>query len=991
MAIVLGFGRTMWRIGCGWLFVVSFAATVAAQLPPTLPNPRLNWMFPVGGKAGATFEVTVTGDDLDDARELRFDHQGITAKLKMVDPGLGLTGPQPAYGTFQVTIASDVPPGVYDLRVFGKYGLSTPRAFVVGSQPEINEAEPNNLPNQAQEVPLGTTINGTCEPSAFDFYKFTAKKGQRVIIDCWAFRIDSRLDGTLVLYDSAGKELERSHNVNRRDPLIDFTAPADGEYLVSLHDHMYDYYAVAGECFYRLTISTAPYIDFLFPPAGFPGSNNSYTVYGRNLPGGKPATGMEVAGKPLEMLQVAIPLPKERANDLVREGGLLIEPSESFLDGLTYRLKTDQGISNPLLLTMAGAPVIVEQEPNDDPQKAPLLKIPCEYLGQFYPRGDRDWASFQAKKDDVLYLEVFSQRLGLPTDSRLVLQQLKKDERGVEQVVDLQTVDDELGNSDRVHWSMLDSVLYSTSTHDPSCRFVAPDDGTYRVMLQDLSRPSQDLARSSKGNARHVYRLSIRQPEPDFRLVAVPRPPTNLPSEHAITQTVWAPVLQPGGATLIEVYAMRRDGFDGEIQVTADHLPPGVTAQSIVIAPKQHSATLILKAAEDSPPGISAVSVQGRSLVGKTELVRQARYGAMIWGVQLTGVTYHRSRLTDQLPVCVISGDPAPYSLQVEPELKLSASLAGTVKFPVSTIRRGNFHGALDLFTFSLPPTIYGPMHAQPKYHTPLTLPANQAALEFTISVPNHVPPGTYTFFVSGVGTVSYARNPEKLKAQEERLAAVEKIVADNDVRLKAAMEAQAAAAKALADAQAAQKDPKTQTEAKAAADKSLAEIDQKTKQDAAFLRTFRQEVMTLREKSKPADLRISAPSTRVTMTITPAPFEFQLSTEKVSLKPGNKVELPLKIKRLFGFNDPVNVQFLGVHNIPGINAPMVTIPAGQSDGKLVIETYANTLPGTHSSAVIASTVYNGQTLSIKPDLKFTIEPAVSAQNKTNDSRDGND
>ena len=113
-------------------------------------------------------------------------------------------------------------------------------------------------------------------------------------------------------------------------------------------------------------------------------------------------------------------------------------------------------------------------------------------------------------------------------------------------------------------------------------------------------------------------------------------------------------------------------------------------------------------------------------------------------------------------------------------------------------------------------------MHAQPKYHVPTTLPANQSSQEFTITVPMNVPPGTYSFFVSGVGTVSYARDPVKLKAQEDRLAAVEKIVAENAVSLKSAQEAQAAAAKALADAQAAQKDAKSLTDAKTAADQAV-------------------------------------------------------------------------------------------------------------------------------------------------------------------------
>ncbi len=112
-----------------------------------------------------------------------------------------------------------------------------------------------------------------------------------------------------MLYDSTGRELERNHNTNRRDPLIDFSVPSDGDYLVSLHDHSYGYFAVPGECYYRLSISTAPYLDFIFPPADVPGSKRQYTVYGRNLPGGKPAPGVTFGGKQLEMLPVTIPLP----------------------------------------------------------------------------------------------------------------------------------------------------------------------------------------------------------------------------------------------------------------------------------------------------------------------------------------------------------------------------------------------------------------------------------------------------------------------------------------------------------------------------------------------------------------------------------------------------------------------------------------------------------------------------------------------------------
>lgn len=962
------------------LWLVAWAATAMAQLPPTLPNPRLAWAFPAGGQVGTTFEVTLSGEDLVDARELLFNHPGITAKLKMADPGLGQTGPQPVYGTFHVTIAADVPQGVYELRVAGKFGLSNPRMFCVGVLKEVIETEPNNLLKQANEVEIGTTINGTCEVATLDFFKFAAKQGQRVIVDCQAFRIDSRLDATLVLYNSTGRELERSHNINRRDPLIDFTVPADGDYYVSLQDQTRGYRMLTPEAFYRLTISTAPYLDYVFPPVGKPGSNGMYTVYGRNLPGGKPAPGVEVGGKPLEMLTVNIALPAERSRDLIREGGLLVEPSESFLDGITYRLQTPQGLTNPLLLTSTSTPIVIEQEPNNRPGEAAMLQPPCEYVGQFYPRGDRDWVSFKAKKDDVYWIDLFSQRLGLPTDPRMVIQQVKKDDKGKEQVVDLQVVDDDLANTDRVHWSFLDSILYSMHSYDPVYRFVAPEDGTYRVMVQDLSRPTQDLARVAKGNARFVYRLSIRPPEPDFRLVAVPRPPTNQPFEASFQGTNWSTVVRQGGAELIDVYAYRRDGFDGEIVVTADNLPPGVTAQPILIAPNDRSATLILKAADDAPAGRSAVSIQGKSKIGQTEFVRQARYATMNWMMQELGVTYHRSRLTDQLFVSVIANERPPFSIFVDSDLQLASSLAGTVKFPVKVVRRGDFKGALELLVYGLPPSTSGPMHAQPKYHLPQTVPANQDTIDFTLTVPGYVPAGTYTFFISGLGTVSYAANPEKLQEAEARLAAIEKIVTENDARLKTAMEAQAAAAKALAAAMAAQQNVQAATDAKTAADKAVAEADAKAKQDAAFLLTFRAEVMKLKDKCKPTDLKISAPSNRATLKMSPVPFEMKVASESVTLKQGTKLELPVSVKRLYGFDGPIYAQFLGVFNITGLNAPQLTIPAGQSEGLLVIDALAGAAVGRHKSNVQFTCIYNGVQLIAKPDLTLTIEPAAAAK-----------
>ncbi|HEV7998941.1 MAG TPA: hypothetical protein VGP63_03610, partial [Planctomycetaceae bacterium] len=107
-----------------------------------LPQARLYSVFPCGGKAGTTFDLELThAADLDEADRLVFNHPGITAVSKTRDAG---GRKEPVGNTFSVTIGAKVPSGVYELYAGGLFGLSNPRTFVVGSQSEAREVEPNN-------------------------------------------------------------------------------------------------------------------------------------------------------------------------------------------------------------------------------------------------------------------------------------------------------------------------------------------------------------------------------------------------------------------------------------------------------------------------------------------------------------------------------------------------------------------------------------------------------------------------------------------------------------------------------------------------------------------------------------------------------------------------------------------------------------------------------------------------------------------------------
>ncbi len=148
-------------------------------------------------------------------------------------------------------------------------GPTNRRLFEIGALPEMREKkEPNNNPRNGQNITPPVVINGRIDkPGDTDCYVFTAKKGDRLVLDVMARRLDSPLDakiriGPQKLFTeaaaaaetkalAAGKPKPRRNQppfsddvkderyglvTHHADPRIDFTAPADGEYNVFIED-----------------------------------------------------------------------------------------------------------------------------------------------------------------------------------------------------------------------------------------------------------------------------------------------------------------------------------------------------------------------------------------------------------------------------------------------------------------------------------------------------------------------------------------------------------------------------------------------------------------------------------------------------------------------------------------------------------------------------------------------------------------------------------
>ncbi|MFM8723744.1 MAG: PPC domain-containing protein, partial [Planctomycetaceae bacterium] len=294
------------------------------------------------------------------------------------------------------------------------------------------------------------------------------------------------------------------------------------------------------------------------------------------------------------------------------------------------------------------------------------LTPPCEVHGQFYPQRDVDWFTFDAKQNDMLSIELISQRLGMPTDASMLLQQEVRDEQGNLKLVDLQFVDDVIQPNNNNNQSRAYRHEFDDRTTDPSILFKAPADGTYRLMIRDgLS--------ALKSDPRLTWRLVVRAPQPDFRIAASPA------RSNAAFQ------LRKGGRETLNLVVFRRDGFDGEIRASVSGLPEGVTSDEIVSGPGSSTGTLVLTAA-DSAKGTSILRVLAKAVLNGQEVQREARYAAAAGVSQANqpnaSVPSLKARLVSAIQVSVSELEAAPQTLTIGNGQPLETSRGGVLKIP---------------------------------------------------------------------------------------------------------------------------------------------------------------------------------------------------------------------------------------------------------------------------------------------------------------------
>jgi len=1016
-------GRLIQLFACA---LVAFAVPSWAQLPVT----QLTSVFPPGAKPGSSVEVTLGGNDLEEIERLTFSHPGITAAAKMSPPTDFEKTPKPVSNVFTVSVAGDVPPGVYEVTASGRFGMSNPRAFTVGTLSELSDTAGNNAADKPLDVPVGSTVNGRVDQNTYDYLKLTLKQGERVIIDCAAERLDSRLDATLVLLNSGGREIARVRDTVGRDPVLDFTAPAEGAYTLRLADAVY---GGGQEYFYRLSVSAAPFVDFVFPPSGPAGSNNSYTVYGRNLPGGQPADGLLINGVPLQKLQVNIPLPGDDAGKTQLALVGAVDPRRAWQDAAEFRLPTPQGPANPVAVYIAkAAATAVEQEPNNEPAQATKVTLPVELAGQFYPNRDADWIQFDAKKGETWWIEVVSHQLGLDSDPAFTLFRVTKNDKGEEQANEVAQADDLQERQGRQPRD------FDTSSDDPSHKFVVPEDGTYRLVVRDQFG-------DGRKDPSYVYRLAIRPAEPDFRLLAYPDKPAQ--GQRDQNQTRIEPLaVRKGGTTSLTVLVNRRDEFDGEIAITVEGLPGGVTCPGAIVGGDVKQAALVIAAGEGVAAWSGPIKIVGRAKAGDREIVREARYAVVVWGTQNRQAQRPEFRLARSLQLGIIDKDVEPAFVQIGEDKVWETSLGGNVEIPITMTRRGDFKENVKLTADGLPDQI------KPK-EVNLGGDATSGKFELQLNQQN-IRPGVYTFFMRGETKRKYVRNPDAIAAVEAEQKATTELLAQLAEAVKTATTAKDAATKAAQDAansaktaeqkkteaagnakaktdaakaaadkmtqakEAAAKDAANQgladaakaaetaageaaaaqkkaEEDLAAADKALtdaqaaaktaeearvkSEADLKAAQDKVnqgnqFKQQLDNRANQVKQANQPKDTNFALVSTPIKLKIHSHPFNFTATAPAAPVKQGEKQELPVKVERLYGFAEQAEITFAPPQGVQGLAAQQVNLNKDQADGKLEVTAAANATPGQHACTVRCRGRFNNVQVETTATVMVTVE-----------------
>lgn len=719
-----------------------------------LPQIRITGVFPPGAQQGTSADLTITaGTDLDEIAGLVFSHPGLTAVPKVDGNGQSVTN------QFQVTVAPDVPPGLYDVRARGLFGISNPRIFRVDTLAEAVEAEPNNTAEQAQVLTVPSVVNARSNAAAdVDVYTIPVQSGQTIVLRTEAATIDSVMQPVLELFDDSGRRVAHARRRRQKDAAVVYTADRDQQMRLTVHDTVY---GGSNDYFYRLVVDHRSLIDFVRPQVLPAGVATEVQVFGRHLVDGE-SVGRQLHGSDLFRKTISITLPGAAASVGVDSTTTSVDTVIQSVDGnlLTFAT-TPEGLAH----TVESAAEGENAESGDQPPTT--VAVPGVISGSFERELDDDRYRFQAKKGQKIDIDVLAQRLGSNADPLLFVEQVVTADDGTESLKRMAREDNGTQNPG--------GAVLPTLTADPQASVTIPEDGWYQIRLKDHYAASQ-------GADDLTYSVVLRPLQPDFRLVVF----ESLPSTDGKAAPGQAGVsLRKGGTYEIPVYAYRAGGHNDPITIQVDNLPPGVVAAPVVLPAGRNSAVVVLTAGQDASEDFRLSEIVGVSGDGDQTIKRRAKVASLVHD-SMNGLS-RTARVSSALAVGVMK-DEEPFV--VVPKLtQADVHQDQQLLIPISLIKRTGFDNKVDLAISGQPGNTDVSAAAIEK---------GQASSLLRLYFKENAATGPATLLIHGTGQVSYRRNPWLVERAEAKVAAAVAALAERKKELDQTNAKIAAGMKAL-------------------------------------------------------------------------------------------------------------------------------------------------------------------------------------------------
>jgi len=589
-------------VGCGALWMEAVAQR----------EPRIGYIYPAGGRQGTTFTATLGGTALEGVTHVYFSGAGVTATVLKIERqptpmeqdalvkelsqlrgkrerGERLTSAEAQraatirytldhfgrqlsnqalnqFATVRVSIATKATLGKHEIRLDTTLGLSNPLTFCVDDLPEISKPDWKNVPKSkdSMEAELTTSTNGI--PITLP----VIVNGQIQPGGVDRYRFTAKQGQRLTVLVSARELL----------PYLADAVPGWLQATLALYDAQGAELAYDDNYLFR----PDPVLMFKIPCDG------EYTIAIKDaLFRGREDFVYRVAIGELPFITDLYPLGAQAGTQCsLAVNGWNLPQRWATLDLrgraaglLPFAVRSGRRDSNRVPFAVDTLSEFFEHEPNNTLTNANAVTLPLILNGRMDQPGDADVFRFDGHAGQQIAAEVMARRLNSALDSQLKL----SDAAG--NLIAFNDDHEDKGSGLDTHHA--DSFIMAT----------LPSNGVYFVRIGDTQRT---------GGTNFSYRLRISAPRPDFALRITPSSLN----------------VRGGTSVPLSVYALRRDGFGGEITLSLKGAPAGFALAAATVPAGQDKVKVTLAVPPTASPEQFSLQIEGHAKIQGKDVARPA-------------------------------------------------------------------------------------------------------------------------------------------------------------------------------------------------------------------------------------------------------------------------------------------------------------------------------------------------------------------------------